>query len=100
MPLTDLYVTYVLDLLIKNLLVYFEPALLRESKMAECNGGWKDDEDLQDDLRTYVKQNLRRQEVLDFVQQKYPNYPWSLRTLCRRIKYFDIKFIDYDTDKE
>ena len=38
--------------------------------MAECNGGWKDDEDLQDDLRTYVKQNLRRQEILDFVQQK------------------------------
>ena len=66
--------------------------------MAECNGGWKDDEDLQHDLRTYVKQNLRRQEILDFVQEKYPNYPWSLRTLCRRMKYYDIKFIDYDTD--
>ncbi len=66
--------------------------------MAESNDRWKDDGDLQVDLRTYVKQNLRRQEILDFVKEKYPNYRWSLRTLCRRLSYFDIKFIDYDTN--
>ena len=65
---------------------------------AESNDRWKDDGDLQVDLRTYVKQNLRRQEILDFVKEKYPNYRWSLRTLCRRLSYFDIKFIDYDTN--
>ena len=36
------------------------------------DGGWKDDEDFQDDLRTYVKQNLRRQEILYFIQEMLP----------------------------
>ena len=40
---------------------------------------------------------MKRCEILDFVEQKYPNYPWSLRTLCCRWKYFVLKFIDYDT---
>ena len=48
--------------------------------------------------QTYVKQNLRRKKVLDFVKEKNSNYKWSLRTLCRGLNHFGIKFIDYDTD--
>ena len=66
--------------------------------MAEYNYGWQDDRNLQDDLQTYVKQNLRRKEILDFVEEKYPNYKWSLCILCRRLNHFGIKFIDYNTD--
>ena len=66
--------------------------------MAEYSDAWKDDRDLRHDLETYVKQNLRRLEILDFVKAKYSNYRWSLRTLCRRLNHFGIRFIDYDTN--
>ena len=61
--------------------------------MADDN--WKLDEDLKKDLKNYVAQNLKRTEVLDFVAKKYPMYVWSLRTLCRRLSYFEIKYIDH-----
>ncbi len=64
--------------------------------MAAMN--WKDDEDLKNDLESYVKQNLKRTEVLDFVSKKYPMYTWSLRTLCRRLSHFDIKYIDHQVN--
>ena len=45
------------------------------------NSNWEDDEELKEDLERYVKQNLKREEILDFVLKKYPMYAWSLRTL-------------------
>ena len=61
--------------------------------MADDN--WKLDEDLKKDLKKYVAQiNLKRTEVLDFVAKKYPMYAWSFRTLCPRLSYFKIKYID------
>jgi hypothetical protein len=41
----------------------------------------ENDGDLQGDLRTYVKQNLRGLEILDFVKEKYPNYQWGSWTI-------------------
>ena len=38
------------------------------------NDTWKDDEELKWDLERYVKQALKRDEVLDFVYKKYPMY--------------------------
>ena len=43
-----------------------------------------------------VARNLRRAEILDFLQRDFPQYAWSLGTLSRRMKHFGIKFIDYD----
>ena len=43
-------------------------------------------------------QGLKRDEILDFVSKKYPLYSWSLRTLCRRLHYFDIKYINYEIE--
>ena len=45
-----------------------------------------------------MKQALKRDEVLDFVSKKYSRYAWSLRTLCRRLHYFDIIYIDYEIE--
>ncbi len=64
--------------------------------MAAMN--WKDDEDLKNDLESYVKQNLKRTEVLDFFSKKYPMYMCSFRTLCRRLSHFDIKYIDHQVN--
>ena len=41
--------------------------------------------------------SMRRSEVLDFLKRDYPEYAWSLPTLDRRMRYFDIKYINYET---
>ena len=58
------------------------------------------DQTLKDDLSQYVRQNLKKSEILDFIESKYPMYAWSGRTLARRLQYFDIKFTDYEVDIE
>ena len=71
--------------------------------MAEAlirNSDWEDDEQLKSDLQRYVKQNLRRREILDFVRRGFPEYAWSLGTLSRRLAFFGIQYIKYDTDIE
>lgn len=42
----------------------------------------------------YVSQGMQRNEILDFVKRNHPNYSWSLRTLDRRLLYFNIYYID------
>ena len=51
---------------------------------------WTVDEDLKDQLIKYVSQGLKREEILDFVKRDFSHYTWSLRTLDRRLKFFDI----------
>ena len=41
---------------------------------------------------------MRRKEILDLVQIKYPKYAWSPRTLIRRLQYFGIQLTDYSVD--
>ena len=55
---------------------------------------------LKSDLQRYVKQNLRRREILDFVRRDFPEYAWSLGNLSRRLAFFGIQYIKYDTDIE
>ena len=51
-------------------------------------------------LQEYViMQNMKRSEVLDFLKRDYPEYAWSLHTLDRRMRYFDAKYINYETDE-
>ena len=59
-----------------------------------CRSKWKYDLKLKADLIKYVKERMQRIEILDFVQKDYPIYKWSLRTLDRRLSYFNIKYID------
>ena len=58
------------------------------------NSDWQEDQDLKDDLVKYVRQNLRRKEILDFVKINCPMNAWSPRTLSRRLQYFGIEFTD------
>ena len=62
------------------------------------NTEWENDEALRSDLQKYVSQNLQRNEILDFVKLYYPMYAWSLRSLGRRLQFFDIKYTDYEVD--
>eukprot|EP00794_Sanderia_malayensis_P002824 gene2824-3264_t len=61
---------------------------------------WKVDESLRQDLETYVRRIYQRREVLDVVKDKYPMYSWSLRTLCRRMQYFNIRYVNTTVDIE
>ena len=55
---------------------------------------WKEDNQLEQDLGEFVAQNLKRAEILDFVQQKFLQYHWSIATLDRRLRYFGIHYIN------
>ena len=58
------------------------------------NVDWKEDQSLRNDLENYVKENLRRNEILDFLNRDYPQYAWSLSSLDRRMQYFNISYIN------
>ena len=58
------------------------------------NNDWQEDERLIEALTRYVKENLHRNEVLDFMSRDFSDYAWSLRTLDRRLQYFGIKYTD------
>ena len=61
------------------------------------NSEWKEDNQLENDIRKYVRQNFKRSEILDFVQRDFPEYTWSTATLDRRLRHFGIYYINYDT---
>ena len=61
---------------------------------------WKEDNQLEHDLRKYVSQNLKRSEILDFVQRDFSEYTWSTATLDRRLRHFGIYYINYDIPVE
>jgi len=58
---------------------------------------WQGNEQLRHDLEYYVKLSLKRCEILDYMFKNYPQYPWSLSTLARRLSYFNLRYIDYTT---
>ena len=64
------------------------------------NSEWQEDEELRDNLACYVRQNLRKSKILDFLKTKYPHYAWSSGTLSCHLEYFEIKFIDYNVNVE
>ncbi|XP_078482839.1 uncharacterized protein LOC144743284 [Ciona intestinalis] len=43
---------------------------------------------------------MKRKEILFLVQKKFTQYAWSIATLDRRLRFFDIKYIHYDTPLE
>ena len=58
---------------------------------------WEKDQQLKSDLERYVLENYSTQEILDFASRDYPEYAWSLPTLSRRLNFFGIKYIRYET---
>ena len=55
---------------------------------------WTDDENLKEVLTKYVQQGLQRSEALDFLRREFPEYAWSIRSLDRRLRHFNIFYND------
>ena len=65
------------------------------------NVDWKEDDDLKNDLKKYyVKEDLKRNEILDFLKRDYSQYAWSLSSLDRRMRYFDVRYTDRNVTVE
>ena len=55
---------------------------------------WKEDENLKQAMTKLAQQRLQRIEALDFRKRDFPEYSWSMRTLDRRLRHFDIFYND------
>lgn len=64
------------------------------------NADWKEDHGLKSDLQKYVKEDLRRTEILDFVKRDFSQYAWSLSSLDRRMRHFEIYYTDNNVTVE
>ena len=42
----------------------------------------------------------KRTEILSFVSRDFPQYPWSLRSVDRRLRHFGIYYTDHNVDVE
>ena len=61
------------------------------------NQNWKNVQLLEQDLKLYVSQNLKRVEILDYMKLDFGDYDWSLRTLARHLKELSITYKNYET---
>ena len=64
------------------------------------NDGWKEDIVLKEEMAKYVKQGFQRREMLDFLKRDFAQYAWSLRTVDRRLRHFDIQYNDKNVSVE
>lgn len=53
---------------------------------------WVHDDKLKEAMSRYVQQSLQRSEMLDFLTRDFPQYPWSIRSLDRRLRHFEIYY--------
>ena len=60
--------------------------------------GWRDDNQLKESLKEYVRVEYQRTEILSFVSRDFPHYKWSLRSLDRRLRHFEIYYTNYNVD--
>ena len=51
---------------------------------------------MREKLNDYVTEGLRREEILDFMLRDFDCYAWSIRTLDRRLRYYDIIYTKTD----
>ena len=54
------------------------------------NSEWQSDGELQRELSKYVAKGLQRNEILSYMLWDFPQYSWRVRTLDRRMRYFNI----------
>jgi hypothetical protein len=59
---------------------------------------WRDDDQLKESLKEYVRAQYQRTEILSFVSRDFPQYTWSLRSLDRRLRHFEIFYTDYNVE--
>ena len=60
------------------------------------NDSWRNDRLLQEEMTKFVRQGIRRKELLDFMKRDFSQYAWSMPTLDRSLRHFEITYIDKD----
>ena len=58
------------------------------------NDAWQSDYQLEEEMKKFVKQGIKRKEILDFLRRDFPQYAWSVPILDRRLCHFNINYID------
>lgn len=56
--------------------------------------GWRDDQVLREALEKYVQQGLKISEIMDFMLLDFAEYPWSMSSLDRQLRHFEINYND------
>jgi hypothetical protein len=56
---------------------------------------WKD-MNLKMEMEEYVRQGLQRTEMLYFLKRDFSHYKWSIRSLDRRLRFFEIYYNEKD----
>ena len=51
---------------------------------------WESDGELKRELSKYVTKGLQRNETLSYLLRDFPQCSWSIKTLDRRMRYFNI----------
>ena len=54
------------------------------------NSEWESDGELKRELSKYVTKELQRNEISSYILRDFPQYNWSIKTLDRRMRYFNI----------
>ena len=54
------------------------------------NSEWESDGELKRELSKYVTEGLQRNEISSYMPRDFPQYSWSIKTLDRRMRYFNI----------
>ena len=57
------------------------------------NDAWQRDYQLEEEMKKFVKQGIKRKEILDFLRHDFPQYAWRIPTLDR-FRHFNINYID------
>ena len=58
------------------------------------NSEEESDGELKRELSKYVTKGLQRNEILSYMLRDFPQYSWSIRTLDRKMRYFNIFNLD------
>ena len=64
------------------------------------NKSWADDQSLEEVLQNYNRQSYQKKEILSFLVRDFGEYVWSLRSLDRRLSYFNIHSNDKSVSVE
>jgi hypothetical protein len=47
-------------------------------------------------MTKYIMQGLEQEEILHFLKRDFSQYAWSIRTLDRRLRHFEIYYHNKD----
>ena len=61
------------------------------------NEDWKNDQQIEHNLRLYISENWKLVEILECMKWDFGDYHWSLRTLAVCLKKIVIAYINHET---